>query len=230
MRISSSRATVVRNCHAVSPLLWSKRKSSGPSASGLNPRWASSNCGDEMPRSNSAAEMPLCLPAPAPAPPLLSLVASTLSIAENGEWCTSTRASDACSSFAAAIASVSMSNTCTLAFFERAPSIPRVCPPRPNVASTTTPSGSGSTRLAITSLSIAGVCVPAACSVGRKPECIALAAEICKWRPPNAHPFHDTASRIAGSFANVIQPTPLQLPAAVFMSRGCPTILPASAK
>eukprot|EP00965_Chrysotila_dentata_P178543 5896680-Pleurochrysis_carterae.AAC.3 len=86
--------------------------------------------------------------------------------------------------------------------------MPRECPPRPNVASITIPLLSKSTRCFTHSASMAGVCVPAACKEGRKPVCMALAALICKWRPPKEQPFQSTAACIASRVAKVIQPTP----------------------
>mmetsp|Transcript_4287 Transcript_4287/g.10953 ORF Transcript_4287/g.10953 Transcript_4287/m.10953 type:complete len:244 (-) Transcript_4287:578-1309(-) len=61
IRISSARGTVRRNCQAGSPLVRSKRRSSGPSCSGLKPRVRSSSCGEEMPRSMST---PVSAPSP----------------------------------------------------------------------------------------------------------------------------------------------------------------------
>mmetsp|Transcript_49920 Transcript_49920/g.161229 ORF Transcript_49920/g.161229 Transcript_49920/m.161229 type:complete len:304 (+) Transcript_49920:166-1077(+) len=57
-RVISARGAVERNSWAVCPRDWSKRRSRGPSASGRKPRCASSNCGDEMPRSKRIAATP----------------------------------------------------------------------------------------------------------------------------------------------------------------------------
>ena len=219
-RISSSRGADSRNFHAGTPLVWSKRKSSGPSASGRKPRWASSNWGEEMPRSRKTPEGggSLCR-------------WNTSSIDENGAWWMVKRLSSLASASPTLIASGSMSKACSRPSLERAESRPRVWPPRPNVPSTYTPDVSEPTILAITSLISAGVCVPGACTLGRTPVCICLAALMARLRPPKLQPFHLTASARPSRVANVSQPTPLHLPVCEWiMSLGSPTISPAEAK
>mmetsp|Transcript_59545 Transcript_59545/g.129249 ORF Transcript_59545/g.129249 Transcript_59545/m.129249 type:complete len:311 (-) Transcript_59545:341-1273(-) len=148
--MSSSRSTFFSSFHAGTPAVWSNLRSRGPSASGRKPRCASSNCGDEMPRSkNTPAGVTFRGPSTAP-------------ISLKGEWCTRKRPSSASSWRPTLMASGSMSKAWSEPFGERAPRMPRVCPPRPNVASTYTPAGSGATIVLSTSCSSAGVCVPGA--------------------------------------------------------------------
>mmetsp|Transcript_29763 Transcript_29763/g.70714 ORF Transcript_29763/g.70714 Transcript_29763/m.70714 type:complete len:226 (-) Transcript_29763:407-1084(-) len=124
IRMSAPRSTCCSHFHAGTPALWSKRRSRGPSASGRKPRCASSNCGDEMPRSKKT-----------PAG-VIFRGPSTAPISPKAEWCTAKRPSAASSSRPTLIASGSMSKACSVPLGESAPRMPRVCPPRPKVAST----------------------------------------------------------------------------------------------
>ena len=89
-------------------------------------------------------------------------------------------------------------------------------------ASTMTPCGSGLTRCATHSLRSAGVCVPAAWRLGRKPVCFMSAALTSRCLLWNETPFIAMAFRIDASEENVIQPQPLQLPSLCVRSRGTP--------
>ena len=171
-RMSSGRATSSSHCHAGTPLLWSNRRSSGPSASGRKPRCASSNCGEEMPRSKSTADTRT------PSGPSLS------AIDENGAWWIVKRLSSAASVLPAVIASGSMSKACMRPSGLSAARRPRVWPPRPNVASTNVPDGFDATSFDTHSRSSAGVCVPCACTDGRMPVCTALPRCTLRLRPP----------------------------------------------
>mmetsp|Transcript_28007 Transcript_28007/g.74063 ORF Transcript_28007/g.74063 Transcript_28007/m.74063 type:complete len:211 (+) Transcript_28007:1581-2213(+) len=188
-RTISSRSVACSHSHAVSPLVLSKRRSSGPSASGRKPRCASSNCGDEMPRSKKAPCSRLC-----DAGPLARMGPITFAIDEKGAWWMVKRGSAFISSLPAAMASGSMSKACSRPFGLSASRMPREWPPRPNVPSTKTPLASEPTTLATHCFSIAGVCVPAACSDGRMPVWNALPAVMLRVRPPKAQPVQLSAS------------------------------------
>eukprot|EP00962_Isochrysis_galbana_P031957 scaffold10462_cov119-Isochrysis_galbana.AAC.7 len=205
-----------------------------------------------MPRSKRTADTP-----PVPGAAGCTSGPSAPPIAEKGKWCTRNRESSTASWVPSLIASASISKACIRPRLESAASIPRVCPPRPYVASTTTPSGLGlmsvattctaihsgwltkggsgsagphraevtvgrASATARTSLSSAGVCVPAACRLGRKPVWAALPFEIWRCLPPNAQPFHESASSNAFRSRKVIQPHPLHAPCPSFNSRGTP--------
>mmetsp|Transcript_2089 Transcript_2089/g.7257 ORF Transcript_2089/g.7257 Transcript_2089/m.7257 type:complete len:276 (+) Transcript_2089:541-1368(+) len=151
MRTSSSCATVLRNSLAGTPLEVSKRRSSGPSASGRNPRVASLNCGEDMPTSSST---------PDTVPGLTPAAFSASLIELKGAWCMVNRLSSAASASPTATASGSMSNAWSRPSGAMAASIALVCPPRPNVPSTNTPPGSGATSARTVSSQSAGRWAP----------------------------------------------------------------------
>mmetsp|Transcript_41263 Transcript_41263/g.74033 ORF Transcript_41263/g.74033 Transcript_41263/m.74033 type:complete len:316 (-) Transcript_41263:85-1032(-) len=218
MRSKSDGSTVSRNFHAGTPLDRSKRKSMIPSISGRNPR-SPSNCGEEMPISSKTPFG------------LTPAAANTLAISPNKLLWIVNRGSSFSSSFAAAIASSSISNACNLPCGLSRLKIPRVCPPRPKVPSTYTPCGFGSTKRDNTSSNKAGVWVPMLWVVPVTPPAREMPGVMLKLRPMNLHPFQLRASTHASSVTNLIHPIPLHMPVeGFFISDGSPCISPHSAK
>ena len=120
------------HCAAVCPRLVSMRMSSGPSRMNENPRSASSIWGEDTPRSSST-----------PSTRSMPRRSSCASSVAKPSWAISTRPSAARRAWASAMAAGSLSNTSSRAPGASRLSSRRLCPPRPKVPSTYTPSSGG---------------------------------------------------------------------------------------